>query len=455
MYFAPGNGHAPHHATKDWIAKFKGQFDHGWDRQREITLANQKRLGIVPADTVLTARPAEIPAWDSLNDDQKKVFARMMEVYAAAVAQSDHEIGRIIDALQESVQLDNTLVIYIEGDNGASAEGTLQGITNEVAQLNPEPESLPFLLSMMDELGSDRTYNHYPVGWAHAMDTPFQWTKQVASHFGGTRNGMAISWPKRIKTQGEIRSQFHHVIDIVPTILEAVGVETPFMLDGVEQEPLQGVSMAYTFDDAKAPPRHTTQYFEITANRGPGDIEHLDLQATAEVGPPDKPRQSAPASLQLQKTRVMQDGVDLLRQHGIDGGDVAVQRTAQGGRIDQQPSYLISAEPQPRGRNRVAGLECRELFGQPRNGPADESAGQQRLAKRDRSRFNNDGLGLYRRWRGFAHGFRARQIVDVPRTGSAWTKRPTRLTRYVMARINPGHDLRDVWVGSNPVQPKL
>jgi Sulfatase len=192
----------------------------------------------------------------------------MMEVYAAAVAQSDHEIGRIIDALQEAGQLDNTLVIYIEGDNGASAEGTLQGITNEVAQLNPEPESLPFLLSMMDVLGSDRTYNHYPVGWAHAMDTPFQWTKQVASHFGGTRNGMAISWPNRIKAQGEIRSQFHHVIDIVPTILEAVGVQAPFMLDGVEQKPLQGVSMVYTFDDANAPPRHTTQYFEITANRG-------------------------------------------------------------------------------------------------------------------------------------------------------------------------------------------
>jgi arylsulfatase A-like enzyme len=268
MYFAPGNGHAPHHATKDWIAKFKGQFDHGWDQQREITLANQKRLGVVPADSVLTPRPAEIPAWDSLNDDQKKVFARMMEVYAAAVAQSDHEIGRVIDALQESGQLDNTLVIYIEGDNGASAEGTLQGITNEVAQLNPEPESLPFLLSIMDKLGSDQTYNHYPVGWAHAMDTPFQWTKQVASHFGGTRNGMAISWPNRIKTHGEIRSQFHHVIDIAPTILEAVGVQAPFVLDGVEQKQLQGVSMVYTFDDVKAPPRHTTQYFEITADRG-------------------------------------------------------------------------------------------------------------------------------------------------------------------------------------------
>jgi len=268
MYFAPGNGHAPHHATKDWIARFKGQFDHGWDEQREITLANQKRLGVVPGDTVLTPRPAEIPAWDSLNDDQKKVFARMMEVYAAAVAQADDEIGRIFDALQESGQLDNTLIIFIEGDNSASAEGTLQGTTNEVGQTAPEPESLPFLLSMMDKLGSDQTYNHYPVGWAHAMDTPFQWTKQVASHFGGTRNAMCLSWPNRIKAQHEIRSQFSHVIDIVPTILEAVGVQAPLVLNGTTQKPFDGVSMVYTFDDAKAPTRHDTQYFEIAGNRG-------------------------------------------------------------------------------------------------------------------------------------------------------------------------------------------
>src|SRR6266478_117792 len=238
MYFAPGNGHAPHHASKDWIAKFKGQFDQGWDRQREITLANQK-----------------------------KVYARMMEVYAAAVAQSDYEIGRVIDSLAESGQLDNTLVIYIEGDNGASGEGTLEGTTNELGG-NLEAESLAFKVSMMDALGSDRTYNHYPVGWAHAMDTPFQWTKQVASHFGGTRNGIAISWPKRIASRGEIRSQFHHVIDIVPTILEEVGVQAPLVLNGVTQTPFEGVSMAYTFDDAKAATRHTSQYFEIVGNRG-------------------------------------------------------------------------------------------------------------------------------------------------------------------------------------------
>jgi arylsulfatase A-like enzyme len=267
MYFAPGNGHAPHHATKDWIAKFKGKFDEGWDKQREITLANQKRLSIVPADTVLTPRPKDIPAWDSLNADQKKVYARMMEVYAAAVAQSDNEIGRVIDSLEESGQLDNTLVIYIEGDNGASGEGTLEGTTNELGG-NLEPESLAFKLSMLDALGSDRTYNHYPVGWAHAMDTPFQWTKQVASHFGGTRNGMCLSWPNRIKAQHQLRTQFSHVIDIAPTILEAVGVKAPAILNGVTQMPLEGSSMAYTFADANAPTRHTTQYFEITANRG-------------------------------------------------------------------------------------------------------------------------------------------------------------------------------------------
>jgi arylsulfatase A-like enzyme len=267
MYFAPGNGHAPHHATKDWIAKFKGKFDVGWDRQREMTLANQKRLGIVPQDTVLTDRPKDIPAWNTLSADQQKVYARMMEVYAAAVAQSDYEIGRVIDSLEESGQLDNTLVVYIEGDNGASGEGTLEGLTNELGG-NLEKESLAFKLSMLDELGSDRTYNHYPVGWAHAMDTPFQWTKQVASHFGGTSNGLAISWPKRIKARGEIRSQFQHVTDIVPTILEAVGIQAPDDVNGVLQKPFDGVSMMYTFDNANAPTRHPTQYFEITGNRG-------------------------------------------------------------------------------------------------------------------------------------------------------------------------------------------
>src|SRR5215470_17313244 len=266
VYFAPGNSHAPHHASKDWIAKFKGQFDQGWDKVREETLARQKKLGIAPENTELTPRSEGIPAWESLSADQKKVYARMMEVYAATVAQSDHEVGRILDALNASGQLDNTLVIYIMGDNGASAEGTMQGTTSEVsAQF--APESIEFLVSMIDELGSDKTYNHYPVGWAHAMNAPFQWTKQVGSHFGGTRNGLVISWPKRIKAHGEMRTQFHHVIDIVPTILEAANIQAPRLLNGIPQKSMEGVSMVYSFDDAKAPTRHTIQYFEMTANR--------------------------------------------------------------------------------------------------------------------------------------------------------------------------------------------
>lgn len=268
VYYATGTSHAPHHAPKEWIAKFKGQFDQGWDRVREQTLERQKKLGVVPADTKLTQRPKDIPAWDSLDADQKKVFARMMEVYAGALAHADFNIGRVVAAIREMGELDNTLVIYIQGDNGASAEGTMQGTTNELARAQGVPEDIPYLLSMIDKLGGPETYNHYPVGWAHAMDAPMQWTKQVASHFGGTRNGLVISWPKRIAARGELRSQFHHIIDVMPTILEAVGVPMPVEIDGVQQKPLEGVSMLYAFDDAHAKDRHTTQYFELVGNRG-------------------------------------------------------------------------------------------------------------------------------------------------------------------------------------------
>jgi arylsulfatase A-like enzyme len=268
-YYAPGLTHAPHHAPKEWIAKFKGQFDQGWDKLREETLARQIKLGIVPANTKLTARPQQIPAWDSLSADQKRLYARMMEVYAGSLAYVDSNIGRVIDAVKETGEMDNTLIIYIQGDNGASGEGTLQGMANEVGvAFNGVEESLPYLLSIMDDLGGPKTYNHYPVGWAHAMDTPFQWTKQVASHFGGTRNGLVISWPKRIKQTGEVRSQFSSVIDIVPTILEAAGVKAPTMINGVKQTPIEGFSLVYSFDAAKAPTRHKTQYFELLANRG-------------------------------------------------------------------------------------------------------------------------------------------------------------------------------------------
>jgi arylsulfatase A-like enzyme len=268
-YYAPGLTHAPHHAPKEWIAKFKGQFDQGWDKLREETFARQKQMGIIPANTELTHRPKEIPAWDSLSADQKRLYAHMMEVYAGSLAYVDYNIGRVIKAVEETGELDNTLIFYEMGDNGASGEGTLQGLANEVGVAgNGVEETIPYLLSIMDDLGGPTTYNHYPVGWAHAMDTPFQWTKQVASHFGGTRNGLVISWPKRIKQTGEVRSQFSSVIDITPTILEAVGVKAPTMLNGVKQTPIEGFSLVYTFDDAKAPTRHKSQYFELMANRG-------------------------------------------------------------------------------------------------------------------------------------------------------------------------------------------
>ena len=266
-YFAPGTAHAPHHAPKEVIASFKGQFDQGWDKVREETIARQKAMGIIPADTKLTVRSEGIPAWDSLDADHKKVYAHMMEVYAAALTNCDREIGRVLDAIAEMGELDNTLVIYIQGDNGASAEGGQQGLLNEMAFFNATPEDFNEVMRHMDDLGGPTTFNHYPIGWAHAMDTPFQWTKQIASHFGGTRNGMVISWPARIKDKDGIRPQFHSVIDIAPTIYEAVGVLAPSVLNGVPQKPIEGVSMVYTFDTAKAPSTHRTQYFEMFANR--------------------------------------------------------------------------------------------------------------------------------------------------------------------------------------------
>ena len=234
---------------------------------REETFARQKAAGIIPANTKLTERPASIPAWDSLNADQKKVFARMMEVYAAALSHADHQMSRILDTIKAQGELDNALVIYIQGDNGASGEGGMQGLLNEMTVFNAIPEDMKEVVRRMDELGGPMTLNHYRVGWAHAMDTPFQWTKQIASHFGGTRNGMVISWPARIKDKGGRRTQFSSVIDIMPTILEATGLPAPTSINGVAQKPIEGTSLVYTFDDAKAPSRHTTQYFEMFGNR--------------------------------------------------------------------------------------------------------------------------------------------------------------------------------------------
>jgi arylsulfatase A-like enzyme len=270
MYFAPGATHAPHHVPKEWADKYKGKFDQGWDKLREQTFARQKELGVIPQDCELTKRPAEIPAWDSQTPEFQRVLAREMEVYAGFFEYADYHIGRLIDALDQVKALDNTLIFYIIGDNGASAEGTPQGTFNEAIPFNGMNalESVEFLTERMDLLGGPESYNHYAVGWAHAMDTPYQWTKQVASHWGGTRNGMIVHWPKGIKSKREIRGQFHHVIDIAPTILECAQLPQPVMVNGVGQVPMQGISIAYTFDDATASERRETQYFEMFGNRG-------------------------------------------------------------------------------------------------------------------------------------------------------------------------------------------
>jgi arylsulfatase len=270
VYYVPGGTHAPHHPTKEWIAKFKGKFDHGWNVERERIFANQKRLGVIPPNAELTAWPDTVPKWDTLSADEKKLYARQAEVYAAYLAYTDHEIGRVIQAVEDLGKLDNTLVFYISGDNGASAEGTTSGTPNEFASLNSHVVPVQEQLKHYDDWGSDKTYPHYAVGWAWAFDTPFKWVKQVASHFGGTRQGMAISWPARIKDVGGTRWQFHHVIDVVPTILDAVGIRPPDAVDGIPQRPMDGVSMAYTWDpaNANAPSKRTTQYFEMLGMRG-------------------------------------------------------------------------------------------------------------------------------------------------------------------------------------------
>jgi arylsulfatase len=267
IYYAPGTAHAPHHAPQEWSNKFKGQFDQGWDKVREETFARQKKMGIIPANTTLTERPDKLRAWDSLNAQQKELYARMMEVYAGALAHMDHQINRILDAIEATGEMDNTLVIYLMGDNGASAEGTPDGLLNEMTMFNNIPVPFEDTYARMEELGGPNTFGHYPAAWAHAMDTPFQWTKQIASHFGGTRNGLAISWPAEIKAKGSVRSQFHHVVDIVPTILEATGLPAPSSINGVAQSPIEGVSMVYSFDDAKSPSKRQTQYFEMFGNR--------------------------------------------------------------------------------------------------------------------------------------------------------------------------------------------
>ncbi|MBY2929871.1 arylsulfatase [Sphingomonadales bacterium 56] len=279
LYFAPGGIHAPIQVPKEWIDKYRGKFDQGWDKMREEIFARQKKLGVIPANTKLTPRPAEMPTWDSLTPEQKRFSSRLMESYAAFLAHTDAQVGKLVDELKANGQFDNTLFIYVVGDNGASAEGGLEGSLDYMGRLtgvSPSPDAKSF--ARIDEIGGPSTYAHVNSAWAWASDTPFQWTKTVASHLGGTRNGMVLSWPNRIEQKGGIRSQFGHVNDIVPTILEVTGIPTPAEVDGVRQKPMNGVSLAYSFNDPKARERHTTQYFEVFGNRA---IYHDGWMASA------------------------------------------------------------------------------------------------------------------------------------------------------------------------------
>lgn len=287
-YFAPGATHAPHHAPQEWIAKYKGKFDQGWDKLREETLARQIKLGVVPPGTKLAPKPEAIKDWEKLSAAEKKLFARQMEIFAGFAEYTDYEIGRLIQAIEDLGQLDNTLIFYEAGDNGASAEGTMNGVFNESTYFNGVTETVPEILKHFDDLGGPHSYPHYAAGWAVAGDAPFTWTKQVAGAYGGCRNPLVIHWPKGISAKGELRSQWHHVIDIAPTILEAAGLPEPKSVNGTPQTPIQGVSMVYTFADAQAKDRHKTQYFEIFGNRGvyhDGWLAHTVHRAAWEFQP--------------------------------------------------------------------------------------------------------------------------------------------------------------------------
>jgi arylsulfatase A-like enzyme len=268
MYYAPGATHAPHHVPKAWAEKYKGKFDEGWDKLREMTLERQIKLGIVPAGTKLAPKPEAIKDWEKLSADEKKLFTRQMEVYAGFAEQTDYEAGRLISAIKDLGVMDNTVIIFIAGDNGASAEGQMNGMFSEMTYFNAVPETVDGMLKHYDDWGGPSTYPHFAAGWAVALDAPFSYTKQVSSDFGGTRNGMIIQWPNGIKAKGEVRSQFGHVIDIAPTVFEVAKIPAPKMVNGIQQDPIEGTSLAYTFNDAAAPEKHTVQYFEMFGNRG-------------------------------------------------------------------------------------------------------------------------------------------------------------------------------------------
>jgi arylsulfatase A-like enzyme len=318
LYYVPGGTHAPHHPTPEWIKKISDMhlFDKGWNELREQIFANQKKLGVIPSHATLTPWPEQLKKWEALTADEKKMFIRQADVYAAYLAYTDHEIGRVIQAVEDIGKLDNTLIIYISGDNGSSAEGSPNGTPNEVAQFNgvevPVADQLKYFY---DAWGSDKTYNHMAVGWTWAFDTPFKWTKQVASHFGGTRQGVTMAWPARIKDAGGVRQQFHHVIDVVPTILEATGIQAPVSVDGIAQKAIEGVGMTYNWDkaNANAPTTHRTQYFEMFGNRG---IYHDGWYANTR---PINPPWNLAAALPTDVLNRLQMGA--LRSHqGLDAG---------------------------------------------------------------------------------------------------------------------------------------
>jgi arylsulfatase len=293
VYFAPGATHAPHHVPKEWSDKYKGKFDGGWDKLREETFARQKKLGVIPMAAVLTARHQEIPAWDEMPAEMKPVLARQMEIYAGFLEQVDHYIGQLVDTLDDLNILDDTLIYLIIGDNGASAEGTINGCFNEMTTLNGMPgiETTEFLLSKIDDFGTPKAYNHYAVGWAHALCAPYQWTKQVASHWGGTRNGAIVHWPRGVRGRGEVRTQFYHVIDVAKTILDVAGLPEPAIVNSIAQAPFEGVSMKASFTDGKTPETHLVQYFEMFGNRG---IYHEGWTAVTKHRTPWKADQPPP-----------------------------------------------------------------------------------------------------------------------------------------------------------------
>ncbi|WP_330865346.1 arylsulfatase [Nocardioides sp.] len=345
-YFAPGATHAPHHVPPDWVDRYAGRFDGGWDVLREEIFTRQKEIGVIPSGAQLTPRPTEIPAWDDMSEELKPVLRRQMEVYAAFLEFTDHHVGRLFDALEELQVFEDTLVFYIIGDNGASAEGTMNGTFNEMINFNGAAalETTAFLLANLDGLGGPDSYNHYSVGWAHAMDTPYQWTKQVASHFGGTRNGAIVSWPRGVASSGGLRTQFAHVIDVAPTVLDAAGLAEPTFVNGVQQTPMQGVSMRYSFDDAAAAERHETQYFEMFGNRG---IYHKGWTAVT--------RHKTPWLLMGEDTPAFDDDVWELYDTGVDWSQSEDLSQKHPGKLHElQRLFLIEAT-----RNGVLPLDDR------------------------------------------------------------------------------------------------